>query len=922
MSSENKPTAAVPELSYRQQYKKSFKRILRWIWGIFILGFVSVFSLFAYLSTQLPSFDQLENPQLRLASEVYSSDGELLGKYYIENRTLVTYDSIAPAVVNALVSTEDARFYSHSGIDPEALARVLVKTIVFQQRNAGGGSTISQQLSKLLVGRPDTRGMGTVERLWTILQVKLKEWLTAVKLERSYTKKEIITNYLNEFDFLYNAHGIRSAAETYFRKKPSELSIPEAAMLVRMLKNPALFNYRRDMKKALKGREVVLKNMQMAGHITEADYHKYRKEKINKGSFQVLNHNEGQATYFREYLREYVKEVLSRPENLKPNGEAYDVYRDGLKIYTTIDSRAQRNAEQAVWDHLSEHQEKLFKHWKDWNMIDPPIGYSKYNPWTYKTHKNTEGEIQLRLRALDRLIWNSERYQAVREDYLKTAAKYELRDIDISRLQILERANKKRSKKEQAEAVLAGWEKDGYATKKQIVLYRDLLKSGKWETIKGEYQQLLKYMQTPVDMRIFAYQKNGEHWGPGTKDTLMSPLDSIRYHRMFLQTGSVSIEPQTGHVKAWVGGIDHHYFKLDHVSMGGLYVHPNKQRPGQSYTKAGRQVGSSMKPFLYALNIDLRGYSPCYEVEDVKITIEKGYGDFGLIKNWTPKNANGQYSGQRLTLTQALRQSLNSVSAQLMKDLGSTERFRSFLHEAGIDTAKVPASPTICLGTPDLTPLEMAAAYCIFANKGIYNEPVFVERIEDRHGNLIYNSADQITQQVLSESSAYVMSQMLKSVQAGAPGFQGIKSTYGGKTGTTNFQADGWFMGVTPNLVVGTWVGCDDRFIRFRSLRYGQGGSMARPIFQNVLRYLEADEAFELDTKAKFPKPERIDREMNCLKYAQFGRGDTFGEEGEDMTNQDEIYNQDYDDLEAAPAPKKQPKKKPQQPPTNEEGSR
>lgn len=901
------PTHSIEEIQQQAKKKKRkriYKRIVQLIWIGFIAMLTGIIILFTSLSYQLPSFEQLENPKVRVASEIYSADGVLLGKYYIENRTPVPYDSISEHVIHALVSTEDARYYKHSGIDAEALARVLVKTVILGNGDAGGGSTISQQLAKLLVGRPDTEGLNKVFRASVMVQTKLKEWLTAVKLERSYTKKEILTMYLNEFDFLYGAHGIRSASETYFDKQPIDLDINESAMLVRMLKNPSLYNYKRDMELALKGREVVLNNMKDKGHINQTQYDTLRVKSIDASKFRVMDHNDGIATYFREYLRDHLKEVLARKENLKANGKAYDLYEDGLKIYTTIDSRIQTHAEQAVIDHLSQHQEKMFKHWKDWNKVDPEIGYRTYNPWTYKVPTNTRGEIELRLRGLSKLVWNSERYKAVRSDYLKTAEKYQLRDVDIYRMlrvddhNIKPRRNPAYPKKPiDGEAILANWKETGYASEKQIKTYRKLLKSEEWAKIRSEYESLLKYMQQPVDMEVFAYLKEGDRWTTGKKDTTMSPFDSVRYHRMFLQAGSISVEPQTGYVRSWVGGIDHHVFKLDHVTMNGTVLHPSKRIAGKDYKTRGRQVGSSIKPFLYALNIDLRGYSPCYEVEDVKTTIEKGFGQFGLIKDWTPSNASGSYSGKKMPLTQALRMSLNSVSAQLMKDLNSTEKFRAFLYEVGIDTSKVPASPTICLGTPDLTPFEMAGGYTIFANGGVYSEPIFIDRIEDRNGNPIYSAeADQVVEQVLTEDGAYVMSEMLQAVQRGAPGFAGIKTTHGGKTGTTNFQSDGWFMGITPNLIVGTWVGCDDRFIRFRSLLYGQGGSMARPIFQNVLKYIEADPALKWDTKAKFPKPDDVEREMNCLKYAQFeDRGDTFDDKGsDDYTDSEDIYFDDY----------------------------
>lgn len=888
----------------RDLKKPLHKKILRVLGKTILILLIVTTALLTYLSFLLPSFEELENPKISMASEIYSSDGVILGRYFVENRSAVPFDSISIHVINALIATEDARFYSHSGIDIEALLRVMVKTLLLRKESAGGGSTISQQLAKLLVGRPNTKAMFFVGRYWSIFTTKLKEWLTAVKLERSYTKKEILTIYLNKFDFLHNAYGIRSAAETYFGKHPYELDINESAMLVRMLKNPSMFNFRRDMKMAMKGREVVLKNMLDKKHISKAQYDSLRVIPIDASRFKVQDHNEGMATYFREYLREHIKDVLSRSENLKPNGEPYDVYRDGLKIYTTIDSKMQMHLEQAVWDHLSQHQQHMFKHWPDWNMEDPPIGTSKQNPWTYKDYKNSMSEIEGRLLNFNRLLWESERWIGSRQDYLKSAEKFDLKESDIYRMIRVENANKNPikdriyNKRIDGDSLLRDWKKNNYISEQQLNKYRSLLKSSEWKQIRTEYESIMKYMKTPINMKVFAYVKVKNKWRGGDKDTTMSPFDSIRYHRMFLQTGSIAVDPNNGYVKAWVGGVNHKFFKLDHVSMGALYVHPKKRKPGVVYQKTGRQVGSTIKPFLYGLTIAHRGYSPCYEVDDVKLTIEKGYGDFGLHRNWTPGNANGVYSGQRITLTRALSLSLNSVSAQLMKDFRSTEPFRKFLGTIGIDTAKVPKSPAICLGSPDLTPLEMTGAYTIFASGGVYNEPIIISRIVAKNGNVIYtDESDQINEDIMEPKHAYTMSTMLQSVQSGAPGFQGIKSAHGGKTGTTNFQADGWYMGITPNLVIGTWVGNDDRFIRFRNLGFGQGGSMARPIFQNMMRNIEADDKLEFDTKVRFPKPDGDLKEMDCSKYDNLG--------SDDFTDNEDVYMEDFDNNDKKKAKKK-----------------
>ena len=890
-----------------------YKKTIKWFWRIFFSLIGLIFLFFIYLSFQLPSFEELENPKLNMASEIYSADGVLLGKFYVENRTPVPYDSISPYVIKALVATEDARFYKHSGIDPEAIGRVMVKTLLLRKESSGGGSTISQQLAKLLVGRPNTKGMFFLFRYGTIFSTKLKEWLTAVKLERSYTKEEILAMYLNKFDFLYNAHGIRSASETYFGKHPYDLDVNESAMLVRMLKNPSMYNFRRDMKTAMKGREVVLKNMMDKGHITKQQYDEFRVQPIDASRFRIQDHNEGMATYFREYLREHLKDVLSRTENLKADGTQYDLYRDGLKIYTTIDSRMQQHLEQAVWDHLSQHQQYMFKQWPDWNLPDPPIGTSKQNPWTYKDYKSSLGEIEIRLLNFNKLLWESDRWLNTRQNYFNVADKNDLSEVDIYRLIRVENANKNPykennySKKVDGDSLLRDWRKTNFISEQQYNKFRAILKSSEWKTIRAEYEAMMKYMRTPTKMKVFSYKKVKDKWRASDKDTTMSPFDSIRYHRMFIQAGSLAVDPRNGHIKAWVGGVDYHYFKLDHVSMGALYVHPDKKKPGVEYQKVGRQVGSSIKPFLYGLTIRDRGYSPCYEVDDVKLTIEKGYGEFGLTKDWTPKNANAVYSGQRMTLTRALSLSLNSVSAQLMKDFRSTAPFRKFLNSVGIDTTKVPASPAICLGSPDLTPFEMTGAYTVFANGGFYHEPILVSSIVGKNGNVIYtDESEQIKKDILLPKYAYTMSTMLQAVQSGAPGFQGIKSQHGGKTGTTNFQADGWYMGITPTLIIGTWGGNDDRFIRFKNSGLGQGGSMARPIFQNAMRYIEADKTLNFDVTARFPKPEGDLKEMDCSKFGKLG------DDSLDFTESEDVYRDDFGDEEEEDKkkPKSEKKKK------------
>lgn len=861
---------------------KKYKKGLKWLWRFYILGVLMVAGLFFYLSYDLPSFEELENPKSRIASHVYSSDEVLLGKYFIENRTPVLYDSLSPYLVKALVATEDARYYSHSGIDARAIARVIVKTGILQQRNAGGGSTISQQLAKLLVGRPDTRGKSSITRAWLIGTTKFKEWLTAVKLERSYTKEEIIALYFNEFDFLYGANGIKSAAEIYFDKKPIDLSITEAAMLVRMLKNPSLYNPRKYPDRAKIGREQVLKNMSIAGVITEAEYNELRQTPVDVSKFRVKDHNDGLAPYFRMYLREYLKKLLVRlakedKQYQKPDGSPYDIYRDGLNIYTTIDSRIQAHAEKAAWDHLKNHQEKLFKVWRDWDKDDTKISARSKNPWTYKLYKNTDAEMEMRRLGLLKHVWGSDRYQTVRPKLMPTVVAEKLRDIDVDRLLKIVDYNKnpkkKNRKKIDGKALFKEWKETGFISDEQAEQYAEILSSKKIEAIVAEEKAIMKHMKTPAKMTIFFYNEKG------SRDTTMTPYDSIKYHRMHLQTGSIAVDPKTGFVKSWVGGISHEFFQFDHV---------NKEQ-------FARQVGSTIKPFLYGLAVQFKGYSPCQKVWDQPTTISKGEGQFGLLADWTPNNVGG-FSGDEITLTEALNRSLNSVSAYLMKDLNGTKPFVNFLADIGIDTAdgRVPNQPSICLGTPNLSPFEMAGGYTIFANRGIYTEPLFIDRIEDKNGNLIYTAGEgQEIEQVLTEQDAYVMNEMLQRIQSGR--LRGVKSKYGGKTGTTNSYADGWFLGITPDLVVGTWVGCDDRYIRFKSIGNGQGARMARPIFQNLLLNLEADSTLARDgvysRKSKFPVPDEINREMNCIKFTEL----TNKPKGTSDATSSDIYNDDYE---------------------------
>ncbi len=823
-------TQSDSSLSIRQARKPKHKKYVKWLWALLVIGILSIAGLFLLLSFgDLPTFEQLENPKSETATEIFASDGPILGRFFIENRIDVRYDELPQHLIDALVATEDARFYSHSGIDPRALARVLGRTVLGGNKSAGGGSTLSQQLAKLITPRPRL-SRNPLKKYWVLGTSKLKEWITAVKLERSYTKDEIITMYFNKFNFIHGAYGIRSASEIYFGKTQDELSVGEAATLVGMLKNPSLFNPISRPDTTQHRREVVLSQMVKAGYLTQEAYDSIRVIPLDMTSFKKVDHNEGLAPYFREYLREDVKKLLK--EFPKLDGSTYSIYEDGLKIYTTIDSRMQKHAEAAVKKHLSIMQPKFFKHWK------------KKDPWTHKDKEEiTDEEIDRRVGVLTRQMRESERFNKRRDQFLKKTKELKFRDVDVDRMRKVENDRKQIMK----------WEQSGFIGEKLGDKYRKTFKNGDWDVIKKEWEDLDEAMEkefdTPVPMTVFAYNERNE------VDTIMSPKDSIKYYQMHLQSGFLAVEPQTGFVKAWVGGINHKYFKYDNANKS-----------------VARQIGSTFKPFLYAISIDLRGYSPCYELIDQPVTLEKG--TFNLKEDWQPNNVGG-YTNAPITLMQALKESKNSVSAFLMKDMGSPEPLRKLVGNMGVDLSRIPPVPSICLGTPDLSVFEMTGAYTAFANGGIVTKPVYISRIEDKNGNIIYEPVLE-QKQVLSEQATYVMVQMLKNVIGGR---LGLTVENGGKTGTTNSHADAWYMGVTPNLVGGTWVGCDDRWLRFRTLEYGQGARLARPIFKYFMRAVEADEELEFDKEALFPEPSGpVEIELDCTKYTQEGGG-TPGEE-------------------------------------------
>lgn len=860
-------------------------RFKRWgdrLWKVSLYSLL-IFVMFLVLLSfdNLPSFNDLEDPTNNLASPVYANKGELIGSYYIENRIPVEYKDLPKHLVDALISTEDSRFYIHSGIDPEALARVFTKTIILGEKSSGGGSTITQQLAKLLYSDRDFTGMTKTQKIVGLITRKFKEMITAVKLERRYTKEEIIALYLNHFNFINGAYGIKAASQIYFGKVPSELKVEEAATLVGMLQNPSLFNPLRRPEKVKERRNSVLRKMEKAGKLSHEDYKKYSARSIDLSNFSQQNPSEGIAPYFRMELRKEIIRILNRPECRKSDGKPYNIYKDGLKIYTTLDTAMQRCTEAAVEDHMRTLQKTFFQRWKGkdpWTFIKP----KRAEPYTSKKEgdepevkpRTEEEEREFRARMLWANVQSSERYATLRSRILNNLISeiqdefesIRLSDSDIERM-IAYTTDKD---------VFKNLIKKRYLKKEKAEVYLKIMKSDFWPKLRKKYEELQqvakKDFDTPVKMKVFAYNKTFE------KDTVMKPLDSIKYHRMFLQTGVVTIEPTTGYVKSWVGGINYKYFQYDHVT-------------------SERQVGSTFKPFIYATAIAMQGFSPCFQVQDVPQTIKVGEGTFRLDRDWTPKNFD-YYSGHYYTLKEALKKSINTVSVFLMKQIGDTEPVRGLIHNMGIDSSarrengilRIPKEPSICLGTPDLSVLEMTAAYATFANEGKYHKPIIITRIEDKNGKVIFQETP-LEKVALSPMSDYVMVEMLKHVASGAGGFGNVKSIFGGKTGTTNDAADGWFMGINPQIVAGIWVGGEDKWVTFIDRNEGQGSYMARPIFAKLLENIEKNTNLDFDVNAQFKKPEgELTIELDCYKYQLSGI------EIQSEAKQAEIYEDPFDE--------------------------
>jgi len=764
------------QVKQEQENPSYFKKIIKWFWMLFAGGIACIFLLFLLASWgylgEMPSFEILENPQTNLATQVLSSDGKIIGKYYLkDNRTPVDYKELPKDLVNALIATEDARFHEHSGID----VRGTIRAAVFLGTK-GGASTISQQLAKQLFHGERARGLSRYTQ-------KIKEWVIATRLERQYTKEEIITMYFNIYDYGNNADGIRSAARIYFGKEPKDLLIEESAMLVGMFKNSSLYNPRRRPKTVKKRRDVVLAQMHKYEYITEAVKDSLQKLPLTI-DFNPESHNEGLGTYFREHLKGFLKTWVK--DNPKENGDKYNIYLDGLKIYTTIDSRMQKYAEEAMYEHMKKLQAEFF------------------HQNTKKRNKNAPFAKDVEQKsidnALDRAMRQSERWRIMNEE-------------------------------------------------------------GKSE------KDIIASFDRKTAMTLFSWTEKNNRI-----DTIMTPRDSIIYSKFYLRGSFMSLEPQTGKVKAWVGGINYRNFKYDMVKQGK------------------RQIGSTFKPFVYAAAIDQLHLSPCDSMPNGPFCIEEG--KYGLLEPWCPKNSDNKYEGMR-TLRGALANSVNTVTARLMDKVGPAN-VRSLAQRLGVES-EIPEVPSIALGTPDISLYEMLGAYGTFVNKGVYVKPVIVTRIEDKNGTVLYEFVPE-TKDVLSEETAYTVVNLMEGVTQSGSGRRlrtkgaekwnkmydeiitgypyEFKNPIAGKTGTTQNNSDGWFIGMVPNLISGAWVGGEDRQIRFASTKYGQGASMALPIWGSFMKKCYADKSLSV-SDGKFPKPEEMSINVDCSKTTTKDSNDT-----------------------------------------------
>ena len=771
-------TSPDPQLVKKSRRRRRKMRFVRVLWYLIAAAFLAMLLFFVLVYNgvigYMPPVEELKNPKDRFASIIYTDDGEEMGRFYRHtgNRVYADYDEISQHVIDALIATEDARFEDHSGIDVRALGRALFKTVLLRQKNAGGGSTITQQLAKQLYTPPSD---GFMERAMQ----KPIEWMIALKLERYYSKEEIIKMYLNQFDFLYNAVGIKSAAQVYFNKDARDLNIQEAALLVGMVKNPAYYNPRRDMERARARRNVVFEQMVKAGKLTQAECDSLSALPIEL-DFHRADHKDGLAPYFREELRRYL--TATKPEradypswdtqsyitdsvewaenplfgwiakNPKPDGSFYDIYNDGLRIYTTIDSRMQQHAEDAVNEHMRSLQERFFKE-------------KKNSPTAPYTSDRSELSDAQRNRLIKNAIRQSERYRVA-----KAAG---LSDAEIDR-----------------------------------------------------------EFDTPVEMTLFGYD--------GAEERTMTPRDSILYTKHFLRTGFMSMDPRNGYVKAYVGGPDFHFFQYDMVSRGR------------------RQVGSTIKPYLYSLAMEGGVFSPCSTLPNTQpvITLPDG-------KTWAPRNAGRARIGDNVDLRWALTNSNNWISARLITDESiQPQRLVRYMHSLGI-TSQLDPVPSLALGPCEISLREMVMAYSAFANEGRYARPVYVTRIEDNNGNVLARFTPHQTEAISEQAYYRILSMLLNVVDSGtgnrlrrAP--YALTAQMGGKTGTTNSNSDGWFMGFTPELVSGVWVGGDERYIHFNTMANGQGAEMALPIYGKFMRSVYDDKSLPYSQDSKFVFPPNV----------------------------------------------------------------
>lgn len=807
-------------MNYFSFKSAKYRKYLRLFWSLYTLGVISIITLFVFISFGklgfMPNFNELENPKTLLATEIISADSVVMGKYYRENRTMVGYDEISPEVVKALIATEDARFQEHSGIDVKSLGRVIAKTIFMRESNAGGGSTITQQLAKQLFPR---------ERFSNPIQIvirKLREWVIAVKLEKSYTKREIISMYLNKFDFLNLAVGIKSASRIYFNTQPSQLTTNQAAMLVGMAKNPNLFNPRRRPKQTKQRRNVVLSQMVKYRYLSKTVYDSLKTQDLNL-DLNLSSHKRGIATYYREFIRTYITrnkpnksnypqfmwDVYERNlklwktdplygwcnKNFTPDGRPYNIYKDGIKIYTTLDSRIQKHAENAVKTHLKKNIQPAFEREFE-AMAYPPFS------------------SDLKLSQVETIIYNSIR---------------------------------------------------------RTERYRVLTKSQ-----KANKDTVMAIFNTPIETRIFTWN--------GVKDTVMSPLASILHHKKLLRSAVYSVDPRNGHVKAYVGGPDLEFFNYDMVHLGK------------------RQVGSTIKPFLYTVALQ-NGISPCRKVPNTRVSF--------LVNDtvWSPKNAAKVEDTKTYeSLNWGLAHSVNTISAWLMKRFNPS-LVSKLLKQMGVES-EVMAVPSIFLGTSEMTIQELTDAFAVYANKGVYNSPVYVTKITDQYGNII-STFGANSHEVLSEHVSRTMVDMLIDVVEQGTGrrlrtsyheYAGLKEAQiAGKTGTTQAHSDGIFVGMVPKLITGIWTGGEERAIRFDDLRQGQGANLALPIFGYMMNDIYKDTMIGISKLDTFEIPLNYHKygckaDMSAEGKAKVHRGHEPAKLDANAKKEDELQLNDSDD--------------------------